>query len=156
MAGPPLGAAPPAGQQGGYRQPTNPAPVSGPGALSQRTDRGQPQRQVTGMPYGEAAAFQEQQTQAPMASDPGPTGGPQIPGHEAPMAPRQMPTPLSAPTERPNEPVTAGAAVGPGPNVLPGPDLAAGQYQTALGLVQQAAATSPEASALLQRLQQRM
>ena len=27
-------------QQGGYRQPSNPAPVSGPGALSKRTDGG--------------------------------------------------------------------------------------------------------------------
>jgi len=26
--------------RGGYRQPNNPAPVSGPGALSQRTDGG--------------------------------------------------------------------------------------------------------------------
>lgn len=139
--------------RGGYQQPSSPAPVSGPGALSQRTDRGQPQRQLTGQPYGEAQAFQEQQTQAPMASDPGPAGVPARPS--APAVSRPMPTPLSAPTERPNEPVTAGAPIGPGPNVLPGPDLLSAQYQTALSLVQQAAATSPEASALLQRLQTR-
>jgi hypothetical protein len=68
---------------------------------------------------------------------------------------RPLPTPLSAPTERPGEPVTAGAAAGPGPNILPGPDLQAAQYQSALSLVQQAAASSPEAAALLQRLQTR-
>jgi hypothetical protein len=145
------------GQHGGYRQPGSPAPVSGPGALSQRTDRGQPQRQVTGQPYGEAKAFLEQQTQAPMANDPGPNLNPQAtpaPGG-MPMQ-RTPPLPLSAPTQRPDEPVTAGAPVGAGPNVLPGPDANAAGYQSALGLVQQAAATSPEASALLQRLQQRM
>lgn len=153
LAGPPPGA-PPASGRGGYQKPSSPAPVSGPGALSQRTDRGQPQRQITGQPYGEAKAFQEQQTQAPMASTPGPPA-PSMAGGPAGGPPREMPTPLSAPTQRPDEPVTAGAPVGAGPNALPGPDLQAAQYQTALSLVQQAAATSPEASALLQRLQTR-
>ena len=40
--------------RGGYRAPSNPAPVSGPGALSQRTDGGatQPATYISGLPYG--------------------------------------------------------------------------------------------------------
>ena len=42
-------------RHGGYRTPSNPAPVSGPGSLSQRTDGGprQVQAEMSGMPYGE-------------------------------------------------------------------------------------------------------
>jgi hypothetical protein len=58
---------------GGYRQPMNPAPVSGPGALSQRTDGGavdgmqQPMQQYTGFEYGENKSLNDQQAGAPMA-----------------------------------------------------------------------------------------
>jgi hypothetical protein len=63
----------------------------------------QPIRNVTGMPYGEAQAFVDQQQAAPLAQ-------------EMPMPePRQMPTALSADTEFPDEPVTAGAGAGDGP-----------------------------------------
>lgn len=93
--------------QGGYRKPENPAPVSGPGALSQRTDGGptQPAKYISGLPYGEGQATYDQQTAAPMA------------GNNTLQPTLQMPepTPLMAPTERPNEPVTAGIDVGPGP-----------------------------------------
>ena len=65
-----------AGPQGGYRQPANPAPTSGPGALSQRTDGGateglsQPQQSYTGFAYGQNKAVNEQQGGAPLAGDP--------------------------------------------------------------------------------------
>lgn len=36
--------------RGGYRRPTNPAPASGPGALSQRTDGGPPVAPTPEMP----------------------------------------------------------------------------------------------------------
>lgn len=88
--------------QGGYRKPENPAPISGPGALSQRTD-GSPTQSATympGMPYGQNTM--DQQTAAPMA------GKPEIPKME-------MPTPLMAPTTRPNEPITSGIDRGDGP-----------------------------------------
>jgi len=88
--------------QGGYRKPENPAPISGPGALSQRTD-GSPTQSATymsGMPYGQNTM--EQQTAAPMA------GRPEMPKIE-------MPTPLMAPTTRPNEPITSGIDRGDGP-----------------------------------------
>ena len=42
--------------RGGYRKPQNPAAVSGPGALSKRTDGKQPVVRVPDVPYGEQAA----------------------------------------------------------------------------------------------------
>ena len=92
--------------RGGYRQPNNPAPVSGPGALSERTDGGategmtQPQQKYTGFAYGSNKGLAEQQSGASMAGNP------------YPMADI---VPLSAPTQRPDEPVTAGIDSGPGP-----------------------------------------
>jgi len=93
--------------QGGYRKPENPAPVSGPGALSQRTDGGptQPAQYISGLPYGEGQATYDQQTAAPMASNNSPTPALQLP----------EPTPLMAPTARPDEPITSGINIGAGP-----------------------------------------
>ena len=90
-------------QQGGYRKPSNPAPISGPGALSQRTDGGatQPATYMAGLPYGQGQQNYDNQVAAPMAGNP-------IPQME-------MPTPLMAPTSRPNEPITSGVDVGDGP-----------------------------------------
>lgn len=103
--------------RGGYRQPRNPAPVSGPGQLSRRTDGGPQQttQPMTGMGYGENAEFNAVQGAAPLAAAPmvsntrarrtSPTGN----GAAA------APVPLFSPTGFPEEPVTAGASVGPGP-----------------------------------------
>jgi hypothetical protein len=93
--------------RGGYRKPSMPAPTSGPGALSQRTDGGPAQgaKYIPGMPYGEGRATYDQQTAAPMAGA-APTPKP---------APIELPTPLMAPTSRPDEPITAGINMGPGP-----------------------------------------
>lgn len=87
------------------------APVSPPGALSQRTDM-QPQgaMQLPDAAYGEQQDFQQIQ------------GGALMQGQMTmPTAP---PTGLMAPTERPEEPVTAGAPIGPGPGMeaLPSDD----------------------------------
>lgn len=92
-------------QQGGYRKPENPAPISGPGALSQRTDGGPTQgaKYMPGMPYGQNTM--EQQTAAPMAGKPSMS--------EPPMLPPALS--LNAPTERPDEPLTAGVNIGDGP-----------------------------------------
>jgi hypothetical protein len=94
-------------KRGGYQQPSNPAPISGPGALSQRTDGGptQPAKYISGLPYGEGQTTYDQQTSAPMA------------GRNTTQPTLQLPepTPLMAPTERPDEPVTAGIDSGPGP-----------------------------------------
>lgn len=95
-------------QPGGYRPPANPAPVSGPGRLSQRTDR-QPIAQLPDAAYGEQQTFRADQQAAPMAAAPGPQGvGP---------ADLSQVVPFGAPTSRPGEPVTAGAASGPGPGM---------------------------------------
>lgn len=94
---------------GGYRKPSRPAPASGPGALSRRTDS-QPKRAIPDAQYGEQQTFQGDQGGAPMAGNalvPGGAGAP----------PRQpMPVvPFGAPTGRPGEPVTAGIDMGAGP-----------------------------------------
>lgn len=89
------------GQHGGYRRPSEPAAASGPGALSQRTDGGatsQPQMVASGGAYGDRKAMEEIQAGADMAA--------------APPAPR--PPGLLDPTAYPEEPITAGAAMGPG------------------------------------------
>jgi hypothetical protein len=96
--------------RGGYRQPRDPAPVSGPGRLSRRTDGGPQQttQPMTGMGYGENAEFNAMQGGAPLAATPSvsnararstsPTGQ----GGAAAV-------PLFSPTGFPEEPVTAGA-----------------------------------------------
>lgn len=102
---------------GGARTPRNPAPVSGPGRLSKRTD-GQTTVPMTGMAYGENADFNEIQSSAPMAAAPSMRAG----AVEA-SAPRAEATPLFAPTARPDEPITAGAPFGPGDMPQQGPNL---------------------------------
>ena len=98
---------------GGYRKPGSPAPVSGPGSLSRRTD-GQVQSVPTGMPYGDHAALHAQESLAPMAATPDiPT--PDMGGGGAPAGPTPPPvTPIGAPSQRPNEPVTHGVDIGAG------------------------------------------
>ena len=89
-------------QKGGYRKPNNPAPISGPGSLSQRTDGGltQPATYISGLPYGQGQETYSNQVAAPMAGNPVPQ--------------MEMPTPLMAPTARPNEPITTGVDIGDG------------------------------------------
>lgn len=86
-------------EHGGYRPPANPAPVSGPGALSARTD-GVPAGQVTGLAYGTNGPLNEMAASAPMAQ----------PGSGLPSI-----VPLDAESAFPDEPITAGAPFGPGP-----------------------------------------
>jgi len=93
-------------QQGGkrpVRTNSQAKPVSGPGKLSQRTDMVNSDPNV----YGDRKAMQETMSAAPMA--------------KAQPAPKQPPvTGLFAPTEFPDEPVTAGSPLGAGagPEVL--------------------------------------
>lgn len=84
---------------GGYRRPEHPAPVSGPGALSKRTDGRQPTMDLPNAKYGENAAFRDAQQAAPMSET-----GPDL----------SQIVPLDAPTQRPQEPITAGLSGGPG------------------------------------------
>lgn len=97
--------------QGGYQPPTNPAPVSGPGRLSRRTDGRQPIQSLPDADYGEQATFREDQQGSPMAAT---LGGDQV----SPVSPADLSNvvPMGAPSQRPGEPVTAGAALGAGPD----------------------------------------
>ena len=84
--------------------------VSGPGKFSVRTDLPASQN------YGDRKAMQEQIAGAPTARTADvrglPTGQVQAAAQAAPQAPV---TELFAPTTRPDEPITSGVAVGPGP-----------------------------------------
>ncbi len=66
---------------------------------------------MTGGAYGEGQEMNELQSSAPMSDT---QGSPPPSGGGAPLPPV---TPLGAPTERPDEPVTAGAPVGEGPGL---------------------------------------
>lgn len=103
-------------RRGGYRPPAQPAAVSGPGALSQRTDGRVPAMQRTGLPYGENKAVNEMQAGAPLSPQPQPGAG-------TPAAQGGARLPFSGgaftPTARPGEPLTAGVDFGPGPGRSP-------------------------------------
>jgi hypothetical protein len=93
--------------QGGYRKPGNPAPVSGPGALSRRTDG----RVAEGFAYGMNKQINEQAAGAPMAKAPSPMAA-----RSMDVAPQLPPiTPLTDPTMNPDESVMAGINMGAGP-----------------------------------------
>jgi hypothetical protein len=93
--------------------------VSGPGALSQRTDGGQPIRHIADAKYGEDKEFVGQQKMAPLAEAAAgpavpPSGGPggsfsSASPSAGPAAPSQPITPFGAPTGNPDQSVTAGA-----------------------------------------------
>ena len=94
---------------GGNHPPRHPAPVSGPGALSQRTD-GQPVRVAPGGDYGDRQDLQRLQQAAPLA-----TGTPPATSGGAPGLDLSQIVGLGEPSTSPDTPVTAGAAIGPGP-----------------------------------------
>lgn len=103
---------------GGSRTPKNPAPVSGPGRLSRRTDGGpqQTQAQMTGLGYGENQEFMDIQSSAPLAAAPSVSNAR---SGNVPTGRSAAATPLFSPTQRPDEPVTAGAPFGPGEGPAP-------------------------------------
>lgn len=90
---------------GGYREPSRPAAVSGPGRYSRRTDGKQPKRIASGGDYGDRAEMEQIQSGAPMRAT-------QSSAQAASAAPMPIDTsqltPLDAPTARPEEPVVAG------------------------------------------------
>ena len=87
----------------------NPANISATGGAGQSGT--QPAQYISGLPYGEGQKTMAQQMSAPMAGPNKPTSS-----NANPMAVMLEPmTPLTAPTERPNEPLTAGMDFGAGP-----------------------------------------
>jgi hypothetical protein len=83
--------------------------VSGPGKFSVRTDLPASQN------YGDRKAMQEQIAGAPTARTADVRGLPTGQVQAAAQAAQPPVTELFAPTQRPDEPITSGVAVGPGP-----------------------------------------
>ena len=113
--------------KGGYQAPSRPAAVSGPGSLSQRTDSA-PKFRYPDAAYGENSELQTQQGGAPMAR----TAPPKASGKSGGSTPTAGPPNLVGigdPSQRPDEPVTAGVDIGPGP----GSEVLPGGQQTATG-----------------------
>jgi len=137
-------------QHGGYRQPANPAPVSGPGAMAQRTDGGaqegmQPPMQtqspkyMPGLGYGQGGQNMANQQAAPLAGNPVPEMPPLRGIYES--------------TARPNEPITTGVDVGPGAGSEAMPPMP--NFQVPASVVMRRIAqqdTSGDAEILFQRL----
>lgn len=120
----------------------NPANVNGMGG------NGQAGRDYTGFAYGQNQALTEQQSGAPMAKAPSPVSS------TTPSMASNLPqvTSITAPTERPNEPVTTGVAMGPGAGpealTLPGAGDSNGDKQRLLSYLPalEVAAQSPNSS----------
>jgi len=89
------------------------AGASGPGKFSKRTDMN-----MGSIAYGEGVETQAIKSGAPLARTPDVRG---LPASQVREAVEQAPiTPLFAPSTRPDEPITAGIALGagPGPEIL--------------------------------------
>ena len=145
--------------KGGYQRPTSPAPVSGPGSLSQRTDGGpadkQAARYISGLPYGQGNEMMATQMAAPMeaTSSPSPVSASQIvgqPQQEQPMAEPMPVVPLDAPDQFPDRPVTHGVDAGAGPGMaslgLQSPEAAS--YKSTKDYIQALARNSDASPAL--------
>lgn len=95
-------------QNSGGMRPT--APQNNPANVNGMGGNGQAGRDYTGFAYGQNKALAEQQAGASMAQAPSPVAS------ATPSMASNLPqvTSITAPTERPNEPVTTGVAMGPG------------------------------------------
>lgn len=121
---------------GGYQKPANPAPVSLPGSLSQRTDGSptQPATYMPGLPYGTGGQNMINQTSATLAGDPTAAVA------EA-STPAQDSSPVltfSDPTQFPDRPMTYGADAGDGPDssILNLPAMATPEVESPIQIVQ--------------------
>jgi hypothetical protein len=72
---------------------------------------------MPGLGYGRGKALAEQERQAPLAGQAQPTAGPvpSTPGQAAQQPTEKPIVPIAEPTQRPNEPLSAGMPFGPGP-----------------------------------------
>ena len=125
------------GKSGGDRPTSpqnNPANISATGGRGQSGT--QPARYISGLGYGQGQATMQQQQSAPMAATPATGGSGNVGTAAAAMLPSIVP--LDAPTQRPDEPVTAGSDLGAGPNssALNLPAMAAPQAETPIQMLQ--------------------
>lgn len=76
------------------------------------------QAEFTGQTYGEATEQKRAQRAVPTGAPPTSVDAQRMASQQqgAPRSPMPQVTPLTAPTERPDEPITAGSPFGPGPN----------------------------------------
>lgn len=88
------------------------AGVSGPGPYAKRTDVGTPEMKMGSIAYGEGVETQAIKSGAPLGRTPDAVAEPQDRLRPATLGPI---TELFAETTRPDEPVTAGIDMGPGP-----------------------------------------
>lgn len=114
-------------RRGGYQRPSQPAAVSGPGALSARTDGGPADLRHTGLPYGQNQALAAQQAAAPM---PGDAAAAAAGGGGGPVPFTPMAGGVFGPSSRPGEAITAGMGA---PTFEPDPDALLRAMITATG-----------------------
>lgn len=84
------------------------AGAAGPGKYSVRTDG----MQLPSAAYGEGVETQAIKSSAPLSRTPDVRG---MPASEVRAVAQEAVTPLYAPSQRPDEPITSGIAMGPGP-----------------------------------------
>ena len=127
--------------------------VSGPGKYAKRTDR------IPANSYGDQTDIAQIASGAPIARTPDVKAMPmsQMQATSQNAAPQQQITPLFAPSQRPDEPITHGVDVGPGmgSQILNMPNQAQAQYATAYEMIQQWA-SNPDSSPTMQYLAQRI
>lgn len=116
-----------------------------------------PVQAATGQQYGAAKAQMDAQRAVPIArpaTDNVPTARPAAGPPALPMPPPGMLTPLDAPTTRPNEPLTAGMALGAGAGPEANPFANIGSPDDAALALRAAYAAYPseELRAILERL----
>lgn len=156
--------------QGGYRKPGSPAPVSGAGALSARTDGGPADKQVirnlSNLPYGEGQEFQSIEQAAPMEAAPKMSTSAAPVREAAQQATPQQRTaiPFGMETMQPDVPVTDGAELGAGrgmealglnnPNVDQEYRAKLASYMPVLSYVAGRSDTSPETRAVIRQLRE--
>ena len=120
----------------------NPANISATGGNGQSGNNTQAAKYIPGLPYGQGQATMQQQMSAPMAGSP------------APQVPELPPiTPLSVPTQRPDEHIATGMPFGPGvgPEALNLPAAGSVQYQNARDAIQ-SLANDPDAGPAIKYL----
>lgn len=118
--------------------------ISGVGKMARRTDMNisqsttQPMRYMAGGQYGEGQEMLDLQAAAPMQG--APVNLPKATNTPiAPVLPQERAVPLTAPTQRLEEPPETGMSFGPGP----GPDILIGQNPQSPRLSEQVAAAVP-------------
>lgn len=129
--------------------------VSGPSSYSKRTDVGTPEMKLGSIAYGEGKETQAIKSGAPLASTPDVTPS------QAPAVQRTPLTPLYAPTEQPDVPVTEGIDMGAGAGsevlALRRPDdtnfiASITAYKPVLNFIADQPNTSPETRAAIRQL----